>query len=63
MDTKVRNDAFEELMALRGGQPPALGEVAITGSDPVYPTVFRIGDTAAAVIAGIGVAAADLWEM
>ena len=63
MDTKVRNDAFEELMALRGGTPPALGEVTITGSDPVYPTVFKIGDTAAAVIAGIGVAAADLWEM
>jgi crotonobetainyl-CoA:carnitine CoA-transferase CaiB-like acyl-CoA transferase len=63
MDTKVKNEAFEELMTLRGGKPPALGEVTITGSDPVYPTVFRIGDTAAAVIASIGVAATDLWEM
>ena len=63
MDTKVKVNPFDELMALRGGKPPALGEVTITGSDPVYPTVFRIGDTAAAVIAGIGVAATDLWEM
>lgn len=39
--------AFEELMALRGGTPPATDGVAITGSDPVYPTVFRVGDTAA----------------
>ncbi|MBS0338646.1 MAG: CoA transferase [Proteobacteria bacterium] len=49
-------------MALRGGPAPAAGEVTITGSDPVYPTVFRIGDTAAAVLAGIGVAVNDLWE-
>ncbi len=63
MDTKVKLNPFDELMALRGGTPPAPGEVTITGSDPVYPTVFRIGDTAAAVIASIGVAATDLWEM
>jgi crotonobetainyl-CoA:carnitine CoA-transferase CaiB-like acyl-CoA transferase len=67
MDTKVRasttTQAFEELMTLRGGKPPAPGEVTVTGSDPVYPTVFRIGDAAAAVIASIGVAATDLWEM
>lgn len=63
MDTRVRQDPFDELMALRGGTPPAPGEVTITGSDPVYPTVFRVGDTAAAVIAGIGVAASDLWQL
>ena len=66
MDTKVSlvapMGAFEELMALRGGTLPAAGEVKISGADPVYPTVFRIGDTAANVIAGIGVAVNDLWE-
>jgi crotonobetainyl-CoA:carnitine CoA-transferase CaiB-like acyl-CoA transferase len=62
MDTKVRQSAFDELMSLRGGTPPAPDEVTITGSDPVYPTVFRVGDTAAAVIASIGVAVSDLWE-
>ena len=62
MDTKTRTNPFSELMTLRGGPPPAAGEVTITGSDPVYPTVFRIGDTAAAVIASIGVAVNDLWE-
>ena len=62
MDTKVRTNPFSELMDLRGGARPAEDEVTITGSDPVYPTVFRIGDTAAAVIAAIGVAVNDVWE-
>ena len=62
MPVSATASAFEELMALRGGEMPAEGNVTITGADPVYPTVFRIGDTAAAVIAGIGVAVADLWE-
>src|SRR5471032_1513492 len=54
--------AFEELMALRGGLPPDAGEVTITGCDPVYPTAFKVGETCAAVIAGIGVAVNDIWE-
>ena len=62
MDTKLKANPFDELMALRGGTPPVAGEVTVTGADPVYPTVFRVGDTAAAVIAGIGVAVNDLWE-
>ncbi len=66
MDAKVRTIPFNELMALRGGTPPRLNELAsevtITGSDPIYPTVFRVGDTAAAVIASIGVAVNDLHE-
>ena len=63
MDRAKELTAFEELMALRGGKPPAAGEVTITGSDPVHPTVFRIGDTCASVIASIGVAVSDMWEM
>src|SRR5215468_1940092 len=49
--------AFAELA------PPAADEVTITGADPVFSTTFRIGETCAAVLAGVGVAVSDIWEM
>jgi crotonobetainyl-CoA:carnitine CoA-transferase CaiB-like acyl-CoA transferase len=55
--------AFSELMAVRARPAPEAGEVTITGSDPFYRTPFRIGETAAAVLAATGVAANDLWEL
>ena len=55
--------AFDEVMEIRGATTPAEGEVAITGHDPVYSTKFRIGETCAAVLAGVGVAISDIWEM
>ena len=55
--------AFEEVMAIRGMGMPAPGEATITGADPVYSTPFKIGETCAAVLAGVGVAASDLWEL
>lgn len=55
--------AFEEVMAARGKGMPAAGEVSIEGSDPVLSTRFRIGDTCAAVLGGVGVAVNDIWEM
>ncbi|GGC73656.1 CoA transferase [Siccirubricoccus deserti] len=58
-----RSDAFSELMAIRAMTAPEVGEVTITGSDPFYRTPFRIGETAAAVLAATGVAANDLWEL
>lgn len=63
MDRAIEMTGFDELMAIRGASPPANGEVAVRGSDPVYPTAFRIGETCASVIAGIGVAVSDLWEL
>ncbi|MEX2488087.1 MAG: CoA transferase [Pseudomonadales bacterium] len=54
--------AFDELMAVRG-----LGEltekVTVTGHDPVLSTRFKLGETAAAIMAAIGVAVNDLWEL
>jgi len=47
----------------RGLAPPQPGEVTITGSDPVFSTRFKIGETCAAVLAGVGVAVSDIWEM
>ncbi len=55
--------AFEEVMEIRGRGLPSEGEVAITGADPVLSTEFKIGETCAAVLAGVGVAISDIWEM
>ncbi len=53
--------AFEEVMEIRGDGLPGDGEVAITGTDPVFSTAFKIGETCASVLAGVGVAASDIW--
>ncbi|CCH41670.1 Formyl-coenzyme A transferase [Wickerhamomyces ciferrii] len=55
--------AFQELMAIRGVNPPKDEEVHITGSDPIYKTPFKLGETTAQVLAACGVAANDLWEL
>ena len=55
--------AFEEVMAARGKGMPAAGEVSIEGNDPVLSSGFRIGETCAAVLGGVGVAVNDIWEM
>ena len=53
---------FDELMGLRGGEPPPSDEVTIGGSDPVLSTRFRIGETCAGVIGAAAVAVNDIWE-
>ncbi len=55
--------AFEEVMEIRGEGLPGDGEVEISGADPVFSTQFRIGETCACVLAGIGVAVSDIWEL
>ena len=55
--------AFKEVMSIRGKGMPADGEVTITGSDPVYTTKFKIGETVAAALAGVGTAVNDLHEL
>ena len=57
------SNALEEVLAIRDAAAPRADEVTMLSSDPVLPTRFRIGDTCAAVLAGIGVAVNDLWEM
>jgi hypothetical protein len=54
---------FDEIMAVRGMDAPEAGEVEISGSDPVFSTRFRIGETCANVVGGIGVAVNDIWEL
>jgi crotonobetainyl-CoA:carnitine CoA-transferase CaiB-like acyl-CoA transferase len=55
--------AFEEVMEIRGDGPPSADEVEITGADPVFSTRFKIGETCASVIAGVGVAVSDIWQL
>jgi crotonobetainyl-CoA:carnitine CoA-transferase CaiB-like acyl-CoA transferase len=59
--------AFEEVMGVRqsflGAGPLERDAVAITGADPVFSTRFKIGETCAAVLAGVGVAVSDVWEL
>src|SRR5262245_66173882 len=57
------SDAFKEVMAARGLGLPPDEEVAIVGADPVFSTRFKIGVTCAAVLAGVGVAVSDIWEL
>jgi crotonobetainyl-CoA:carnitine CoA-transferase CaiB-like acyl-CoA transferase len=54
--------AYDEVMAIRGVLP-ADGEVTVTGADPVFSTPFKLGETAAAVLAGVGTAVNDIWEL
>lgn len=55
--------ALEEVMAVRGKGMPAAGELEIGGQDPVFSTRFRIGETCAAVLGGVGVAVNDIWAL
>jgi crotonobetainyl-CoA:carnitine CoA-transferase CaiB-like acyl-CoA transferase len=55
--------SLRELLTLCGLGEPDTGMVEITGADPVLQTPYRMGTTAAAVIAATGVAASDLWAL
>ncbi len=57
------NPGFEEIMNVRGRGNPAAGEVTITGRDPVFSARFRIGETTANILAGVGVAVTDIHEI
>ena len=55
--------AFDEIMAVRGKGAPLADEVSIVNQDPVLESRFRLGETCAAALAGVGVAVNDIWEM
>ena len=63
MAEAVQKSAFEEVMDVRGRGMPDDGEVTITGADPVFATRFKIGETCAAVLGGVGTAVSDIWEL
>ena len=57
------NPGFEEIMSIRGRGTPASDEVSITGHDPVFSARFKIGETTANILAGVGVAVTDIHEL
>ena len=60
----MSNQALSEILATVGLDPQAAAKADITGkADPVLPTPFRIGETAAASLAAVGLAVSDLWKI
>mgnify|MGYP001827100495 FL=1 len=55
--------AFDEVLGVRGLARPDADEISITGNDPVLATRYRIGETCAAVLGGVGTAVSDIWEL
>ena len=60
----VAHDALRTILPVAGLDPERARTVEITGgADPVLPTPFRIGETAAAALAATGLAVSDLWRI
>ena len=58
------HDALRTILPIAGWSEDRAGEVELTGgSDPILPTPFRIGETSAATLAAVGLAASDLWAL
>ena len=58
------HDALRTILPVAGLDPERTRTVEITGgADPVLPTPFRIGETAAAALAATGLAVSDLWRI
>ena len=55
--------ALRELIKLAGLAEPEVGQIQITGDDPVFPTPYRIAASGAAAVAAAGYAAAELWRL
>ncbi len=58
------NDALRTILPIAGWPEERARAVELTGgSDPILPTPFRIGETAVATLAAVGLAVCDLWEL
>ena len=55
---------LETLLAIPGWDYARSRQVEFSGGvDPILPTPFRIGETASASLAAVGLAVSDLWEL
>ena len=63
MDALQSTPSFADLMALRGGDPQQRATVSFEGRDPVIQSRFKVGETAATVMAAGAVAADDIWRL
>lgn len=56
------SSALQELLSVRALAAPS-ETLQLSGADPFYKTPFRVGETVAAALSMVGVAANDLWEL
>ena len=57
-------DTLSTLTAVAGWGDARANEVEFSGgADPILPTPFRIGETAAASLAAVGLAVSDIWRL
>jgi crotonobetainyl-CoA:carnitine CoA-transferase CaiB-like acyl-CoA transferase len=61
-DTMTKT-ALQEVLSIRGSDLSDVGDVQVTGTDPVFSTQFKVGETCAAVLGGVGTAISDIWEL
>src|SRR5947199_10780618 len=60
----MTNAALRTLLPIAGWPEERADAIEFTGgTDPILPTPFRIGETAAAALAATGLAVSDLWEL
>ena len=60
----LTDNALSTLLPIAGWDRERAAEVETYGGvDPILPTSFRIGETAAASLAAVGLAASDLWKL
>ena len=60
----MANQALSTILSTVGWDPGRASEIGISGEvDPILPTPFRIGETAAASLAAVGLAVSDLWQL
>ena len=60
----MSDQILNTLLSIPGVDAKRAAAVAFSGGvDPILPTPFRIGETAAASLGAVGLAVADLWEL
>jgi crotonobetainyl-CoA:carnitine CoA-transferase CaiB-like acyl-CoA transferase len=60
----MSHDALRTILPIAGWSEDPTRAVEIAGgTDAILPTPFRIGETSAAALAAVGLAAADLWAL
>ncbi len=60
----MSDQILNTLLSIPGVDAERVAAIEFSGGiDPILPTPFRIGETAAASLGAVGLAVADLWEM
>lgn len=58
------NPSLRTILPIAGWTEDCARSLEITGpADPILPTSFRLGETSAATLAAVGLAASDLWML